>query len=336
MSLSNLRVTQNKINGINQNTMRAFTVLLFVFVCSLSLKAQDDLSKLFDNVTPKNEKHQVISTFKSPQIVNGQSNETMHKHDLLFVVMHRFGDIAGSYGGMQTFYGLDNSSDILIGFDYGISDRWSLGFGRTKGAPNGTNTSQKQMFYVKTKYRLIKQTTDNRLPFSVTLFGNSVASGMDRQSLVTSDADFQKFSDRMSFVTQAIITRKFSDNFSLALTPTYVLRNYVSFMDMNNIYSLGIGGRLKVSHRMAIIADYFLTFRSEESKNYFLQQKGFRFYNPLGVGLEMETGGHVFNFIFTNSTAILENQFIPSTSSSWTKGGFRWGFSISRTFTLSK
>lgn len=316
--------------------MRTFTVLLFVIVCSLSLKAQDDLSKLFENVTPKSEKLPVTATFKSPQIVNGQCNETMHKHDLLFVVMHRFGDIAGSFGGIQTFYGLDNSSDILIGFDYGISDRWSFGFGRTKGAPNGTNTSQKQLFYVKTKYRLIRQTTDNRIPFSVTLYGNSVASGMDKQNLVTSDANFEKFSDRMSFVAQAIITRKFSDNFSIALLPTYVRRNYVSYMDMNNIYSLGIGGRIKVSHRMAIIADYFLSFRSQESKDYFLNQKDFRFYNPLGIGLEMETGGHVFNMVFTNSTAILENQFIPSTSSSWTNGGFRWGFSISRTFTLHK
>jgi hypothetical protein len=294
------------------------------------------LSKLFSDSVLAKENIPVAATFKSPQIINGQSNETMHKHDLLFVVMHRFGDIAGSYGGMQTFYGLDNSSDILIGFDYGISNRWSLGLGRAKGAPNGTNTNQKQLFYVKTKYRLIRQSTDNRVPVSITIFGNSVASGMDRLNVVTSDADFQKFSDRLSFVTQAIITRKFNDSFSLALSPTYVMRNYVSFMDMNNIYGLGIGGRLKVSHRMAVVADYFLSFRSQRSNDYFLQQKGFRFYNPLGVGLEMETGGHVFNFIFTNSTAILENQFIPSTSSSWTKGGFRWGFSISRTFTLSK
>ena len=316
--------------------MKTFAFILFVFGFNLTLKSQDDLSKLFDDGTSKNERNPVIATFKSPQIINGQSNETMHKHDLLFVVMHRFGDIAGSYGGMQTFYGLDNSSDILIGFDYGISDRWSLGIGRTKGAPNGTNTSQKQMFYVKTKYRLIRQSTDNRIPVSITLFGNDVVSGMDRLALATTDANFQKFSDRMSFVAQAIIARKFSDNFSLALSPTFVRRNYVPFMDMNNLFGLGVGGRMKVSHRMAVIADYFLSFRSQESKNYFLQQKGFRFYNPLGVGLEMETGGHVFNFIFTNSTAILENQFIPSTSSSWTKGGFRWGFSISRTFTLSK
>jgi hypothetical protein len=315
--------------------MKPFMIILIFFVCNSSLKAQDDLSKLFDDKETKQEKLPVTATFKSPQIINAQSNETMHKHDLLFVVMHRFGDIAGSYGGMQTFYGLDNSSDILIGFNYGISDRWSLGLGRAKGAPT-TNTSQKQLFYINTKYRLIRQSTDNRIPVSVTLFGNSVASGMDRQKLVTSDADFQKFSDRLSFVTQAIISRKFSDDLSVAVLPTYIRRNYVSYMDMNNMFSLGVGGRMKVTHRMAVIADYFLSFRSHESKNYFLQKKEFKFYNPLGIGLEMETGGHVFNFIFTNSTAILENQFIPSTSSSWVKGGFRWGFSISRTFTLSK
>ena len=317
--------------------MNPIAFILFFFVCSLSVKAQDDLSNLMDKLQPKKVKSPVTATFKSLQIINAQSNETMHKNDLRFVVLHRFGDIAGTFGGMKpNFYGLDNSTDILIGFDYGLSDRWSLGLGRTKGA-TGRNTSQKQLFYLNTKYRLIRQSTNNNMPISVTLFGNGILSGMDKLPDVTTDADFQKYSDRMSYDAQVIITRKFSDNFSLALLPTFVRRNYVSFMDMNNMFALGIGGRMKITHRMAVIADYFLSFRSQESKNYFLQQKnGFKFYNPLGLGLEMETGGHVFNFIFTNSTAILENQFIPSTISSWFNGGFRWGFSISRTFTLSK
>ncbi|HAH23850.1 MAG TPA: hypothetical protein DCL77_08845 [Prolixibacteraceae bacterium] len=316
--------------------MRTILILSFFFICIPLLKAQEDLDQQMDELVPKSKNIPVTATFKSPQILNGQSNETMHKHDMLFVVMHRFGDIAGSFGGIQTFYGLDNASDILIGFDYGITNRLSLGVGRTKGAPNGTNTSQRELFYIKPKFRLIRQSTDNRIPVSVTLYANGVASGMQKLNLTTSDADFQKFSDRLSFLTQAIIARKFNDDLSLALLPTYVRRNYVSFMDMNNLFGLGMGGRMKLSHRMALIADYFYSFRSKESKDYFLQQKGFKFYNPLGVGLEMETGGHVFNFIFTNSTAILENQSIPSTSSSWTKGGFRWGFSITRTFTFKK
>lgn len=314
------------------------TILLFSFLLIgfPLLRAQEELEQLLEEMVPTQDSLPVTATFKSTQIINGQSTETMHKKELIFVVMHRFGDIAGSFGGMQTFYGLDNSSDILIGFDYGLSNRLSIGVGRTKGAPNGTTTSQQQLFYLKSKYRLIRQSADNRLPFSVTLFGNGVISGMDKATIVTSDANFQQFSDRMSFVAQAIIARKFSDHLSLALLPTYVRRNYVSFMEMNNMTALGIGGRMKVSKRMAVIADYFLSFRSQESKDYFLQQKDFRFYNPLGIGLEMETGGHVFNFIFTNATAILENQFIPSTSSTWTKGGFRWGFSITRRFTIGK
>lgn len=316
--------------------MKTISLAFFVFCLSSLLKAQDDLSKLFDD-TGQNEVHYpVIATFKSPHIINGQSNETMHKRDLLFVVMHRFGDIAGSFGGIKTFYGLDNSTDILIGFDYGLTDNWSIGTGRTKGSPNGVNTDQKQLFYLNTKYRLMHQTVDNHFPFSVTLFGNGVVSGMDKSDRITSDAAFQKFSDRMSFTAQAIIARKFSDNVSLAVSPTYVRRNFVTFMDMNDLFALGLGGRMKFNRRMAVVVDYFLSFRSRENKDYFLQQKGFRFYNPLGLGLEIETGGHVFNLIFTNSTAILENQFVQSTSSSWTKGGFRWGFSISRTFTLSK
>ena len=316
--------------------MKTISLAFFVFIFSSVLKAQDDLSKLFDD-TDQNENHYpVIATFKSPYIINGQSNETVHKHDLLFIVMHRFGDIAGNFGGIKTFYGLDNSTDILIGFDYGITDNWSIGTGRTKGSPNGINTDQKQLYYLNSKYRLIRQTIDNHIPISVTLFGSGVISGMDKSDRSTSDASFQKFSDRMSFTAQAIITRKCSDKLSFAVSPTYVRRNLVTFKDMNNLFALGLGGRMKFSQRMAIVVDYFLSFRNQASKDYFLSQKEFRFYNPLGVGLEIETGGHVFNLIFTNSTAILENQFIPSTSSSWTKGEFRWGFSISRTFTLSK
>ncbi|MEJ5960863.1 DUF5777 family beta-barrel protein [Pedobacter immunditicola] len=313
-------------------------MLLFIFTCIFSapLKAQDDLSKLFKDTAGRQGRVPVIATFKSPQIINGQSNETTPKSDLLFVVMHRFGDVGGSNGGVDNFFGLDNSTDILIGFNYGISDKLSTGLGRVKGAPNGTGTDQRQLVYLNLKYRLLQQTEDNYIPVSLTLFGNAAVSVMEKSDLQTSDAAFTDFGDRMSYVSQVIIARKFNDNVSFALTPTYVRRNYVPFMDKNNTFALGVGARVKFTKRMAIVADYFHNFRTEESKDYFLTQKDFRFYDPLGIGLEIETGGHVFNLIFTNATAILENQYVPNTSSSWTKGEFRWGFSISRTFTLSK
>lgn len=312
------------------------TLIFIIIACfgTAPLLAQVDLEKLFKDSVTDEELLPVLETFKSPRLINGQSNETIHKNDLLFVVIHRFGDFAGKNGGTKTFFGLDNSTDILIGFDYGISDDLNIGIGRAKGAPNGVSTDQAQLYYLKAKYRVLRQSTGQGMPFSVTLWGNTAVSGMKKRDLVTSDAGFSDFSDRMSFVAQTILSRKFSEGLSIALLPTYVRRNYVTFMDKNNMFALGIGGRVKVSKWMAVVVDYFIAFRDQDTKDYFLQEKDFRFYNPLGVGLEIETGGHVFNLSFTNSTAILENQFIPGTSSSWTKGAFRWGFSITRTFSL--
>ncbi|UKJ07607.1 DUF5777 family beta-barrel protein [Solitalea lacus] len=318
------------------NKPKAVTLIL-VLMCLKSLGAmaqKADTAFASDSISGKN--FPVIATFKSGLIINCQSNETLHKHDLLVDIAHRFGDIAGANGGVHNFYGLDNSTDIYISFKYGITDRFTIGAGRAKGAPNGVNTFQKELYNLSLKYRLLQQTTDNRMPVSVTLYGNTIICGMEPLDLATSDADFQKFGDRLSFTTQAIISRKFNSNFSLALLPTYIRRNYVSFMDMNNMFALGVAGRFKFTKRMAIVADYTHSFRSSESKDYYKNENDFTFYNALGVGLEIETGGHVFNLSFTNSTAILESQFVPSTSSSWTSGQFRWGFNISRTFTLKR
>ncbi len=312
-------------------------LILIVFLTGfihLSLVAQTDLGQLFSEPAEAG-REPVTAIFKSPWLINSQSIETVHKHDLMFTVMHRFGDLAGRNGGTETFFGLDNSTDILIGFTYGLTDRFNVGLGRAKGAPNGVNTDHSQLFYVNTKYRLLQQTTDGHTPFSLAFFGNSAISAMKKRPVVTSDAAFDGAGDRLSFVAQLIIARKFSENLSVAISPTYIRRNYVSYMDVNNLFALGIGGRLKVSKRMAVVVDYAISFRKEDSKDYFRAGKDFRFYNPLGVGLEIETGGHIFNMSFTNTTATLENQFMPSTSSSWTKGQFRWGFTITRTFSLA-
>ncbi len=294
--------------------------------------AQPELARLFPD-SGRN-RAPVIATFTSTQLINSQSNETRHRHDLVFIVQHRFGDIAGKNGGIKNFFGLDNSSDIQIGFEYGITDRWTAGTGRTKGAPNGVNTFLKQLYYINMKYRLLEQTADDNMPFSLTLFGNMVVSAMAPQQSVTADAHFTRFSDRLGYTAQLILARKFSRGLSLAIQPSFIRRNYVMYMDMNNLFAIGLGGRVRLTPSVALLADYFLPFRKRATTDYYKREKDFAFYDALGVGLEIETGGHVFNLSFTNATAILENQFIPSTSSTWTNGGFRWGFSISRVFTL--
>jgi hypothetical protein len=292
--------------------------------------AQQDLEKALSVGKPDHEK--VMSTFKSTKLINLHTNETIHKNELDFKVDHRFGDIAGSNGGIRQFFGLDNSTDVRIGFDYGLSDRLTAGLARAKGA-----TIVQQLYELSLKFKLLEQSTDGNLPFSVTAFAsNTIAAVKANKEDPASAISYHNFSDRMNYVSQLIIARKFNSNLSVVLIPSYVHRNYTAFRDQNDLLAVGAGGRLKVSKWMSLVVDYVINFRNKEDKKYLEQLNSTKFHNPLGVGLEMETGGHVFHLNFTNATALQESQFIPQTTSSWLKGQYRWGFSISRRFSFNK
>lgn len=310
---------------------KIFLIVSIILLPLFSVYSQENMENyLPTETTIEKDTVPVYATFKSTRIINARSNETVHKRELDFIISHRFGDAGGQYGGFETFYGTDNASDIKIAFDYGLTDRLSVGISRTKGA-----TAIRQLLETNIKYKLIEQTERNRRPFGITLFGNAVVSAMTSNVKTTVPDHFDNFSDRWSFVAQTIISRKFNSNFSLALLPTYTHYNRVGYGDSNDVFAVGIGSRYKVSKRMALIADYFYTFDSNNRKEFF-ERNGLPFYNPLAVGLEIETGGHVFQLTFMNSTALLENQFIPYTTTSWEKGQFRWGFSISRPFSFNK
>ncbi|MDR6565735.1 DUF5777 family beta-barrel protein [Chitinophaga ginsengisegetis] len=306
--------------------MKYISTILLCCVLSVFAHAQG-LDKLFDSTATGHTK--VRDTYKSTRIVQGQSTEMLRKHELDFRVTHRFGDAGGEFGGTKTFFGTDNSTDIRIAFEYGVSDNLMVGISRTKGSGD-----LQQLYEGLVKYRFLQQTTDNHVPLSLAVFGNAVISGMPSATDKTSAAYFEDGADRLMYVAQAIVSRKFGDKLSLTLSPTYIHRNHVAYMDMNNMFALGAAGRLKLSKRMGFLAEYYYPFRSQESKDYFKSARGISFYNPLAVGLEIETGGHVFSITFTNSTAIQESQFIPETTTSWLQGQFRWGFNISRRFTL--
>ncbi|WP_160716215.1 DUF5777 family beta-barrel protein [Chitinophaga solisilvae] len=303
-------------------------IAIMLLCCSISAwcTAQDDLSRMFDTTGPKHKR--VLYTYKGTRIILGQSTEMLRKHELDFRIDHRFGDAAGEFGGPKTFFGTDNSTDIRIAFEYGITDQLMVGLGRSKGGG-----VQQQLIDALVKYRLLQQTTDNYIPVSLAVLGNATISCMTSADDEHEPTYFGTTADRLSYVAQAIVSRKFGDRLSLTLSPTYVHRNRVGYQDMNNMFALGASGRLKISKRVGFVMEYYFPFRSQESKDYFKSQ-GITFYNPLGAGIEIETGGHVFRINFTNSTAIQESQFIPETVSSWLQGQYRWGFNISRRFTL--
>lgn len=203
-----------------------------------SVFAQTDLdSFLVEEKTPK----YVIASFKATRIVNAHSIETVRKGVLDFRITHHFGDVGGNSGGVHTLYGFDNASDIRFGFEYGINDRLTAGFGRSKVAENLD-------FFI--KYRLLRQTLDNRMPVSVTVFADMAITPQVNKAVYT------EFANRMSYVYQLLIARKFSKFLTLQVMPLYLHRNYVANPnDNNDLFSLGFGGRLKLTKRFSIIGD---------------------------------------------------------------------------------
>ena len=297
-------------------------VALSLLLVSLNVLSQDTISS-----TPQNTEPEYIWIFSSPRLINANTVELQPKGILEFKVTHNFGDIAGDNGGVKNFFGLDNATDVRIGFQYGLSKRINLIAARSKGAG-----ALRQLYELGIKYRLMQQANDAKHPLSVTLFANTVVSAMKADTLADRENSFNDFSDRLSQVVQLLIARKFG-NISLQLSPTLINTNYVVNGDDNTLFALGGAFRLPVKGKFSVLIDYFHTFRSQSSIDFFKTQ-GTRFYDAVGVGIELLTEGHVFHLNFTNATEILENRFLPRTVTSWSKGQYRWGFTVSRDFDL--
>ncbi len=299
-----------------------------------SFYAQDtDLLSMVEDAPKKNEP--VYATFKTYRLGNAQTIETVKKNHLDFRIAHRFGNIYDSdlqnpiNQTFQTFMGFDNNNDIRFSFDYGITDDITIGIGRSSYFMKMVDGSL--------KWKLLKQTTNFKVPVSITFFGDV---GYVHEPTATIYAGVNKtFATdelhRFNYVSQLIIASKLSKAISLEIVPTYMHRNFITQRintnndaeDVNGFFSLGFGGRIKMSKRVCLIGDYFYNMAP------FFQNND-KATNPLSFGVELETGGHVFSLFFTNAGGLIENNFIPYTFDKWTKGQVKFGFNISRTFAL--
>ena len=293
-------------------------IILTTFFFSLQLSAQDSKEK------------RAVQIFSSEKTINANTPETVGKGKMAFKVSHSFGDIAGKAGGIKNFFGLDNSTDVRIGFQVGLGKHFDVIAARAKGAG-----LQQRSFELGFKYKLMEQLeNDPSHPLSVALFVNTAIATNKASSFPNQDNSYKDFSDRVSNVLQLIIAKKMG-KVSLQLNPTFLTRGYAISYDQKSMFALGGAIRLPlVANRLNLIVDYFHPFRREAVEDSFRIKDNIKFSDPLGIGFEIITSGHIFRLNFTNATEILENRFIPRTISSWGKGQFRWGFAISRNFTL--
>ncbi len=284
---------------------KIFSILLLLPLQNLF--AQD----LLDLVEDKPKKEFVTNAFKSTRVINTHSVEFLGAGVLDVRILHRFGTFNS---GLDNLYGFDQAN-MRLGFDYGISKRLMIGVGRS-------NVQKELDGFI--KYRLIWQGKGpGSWPISV-----AVVSGATMNTMPWADPNRVNFeTSRLAFYYQVMIARKFSESFTLQLTPSIVHTNLVPLeTDPNDVYSVGIGGRLKLSRRISFNWDYHFVLPTYQRTGY---------YNYAGIGFDIETGGHVFQLHVTNSVGMNERAFITNTTDDISSMGLRLGFNLSRVFTLT-
>jgi hypothetical protein len=276
-----------------------------------ALQAQDDdLLGLVEDEKPK--KELVKNAFKSTRVINGHAMEFLSAGTMDFRILHRFGQLDQGY---KNFFGLDQAS-MRMAFDFGITNNLMAGIGRS--------TFKKEVDGF-VKYGLLRQSKGSKgFPFTLAL-----VAGITMNTMPWADPGITNYvSSRFAYYYQAVLGRKFSEHLTLQLSPTFVHLNLVPLHTQpNDLYSLGFSGRYKVTKRMAITWDYFYRFNGKvKNVN----------YDPLSVGIDLETGGHVFQLHLSNCPGMNERAFISETTNSWTRGEIRMGFNLSRIFQLNK
>jgi hypothetical protein len=293
--------------------MRQLLLAFLIFLIPLGIFAQDDLMNMI-NQDPAKDINYTTATFKSTRIMNGHSIERMLPGQLDVRISHRFGTLnSGGYN----FWGLDQSN-IHLGLEYGILKWLMVGVGRSEFEKTYDGFA---------KFSILRQSSGAKLmPVSISLFSSAAFNSLKW----TDPSKPNYFSSRLSYVGQILIARKISEGLSLQLTPSYVHRNLVpTELDPNDLFALGAGGRLKLTKRISLNAEYYYVANPK-------QNMSTQIYNPLSLGFDIETGGHVFQLFFTNSLGMTEKQFIGATTGQWKKGDVHFGFNISRVFTLKK
>lgn len=272
--------------------------------------SQEDLLKELQQSEVK-EKEYVSSTFKGSRLINGQTIETRYKGELEFIFAHRFGPMNG---GLYELYGLDQAY-VRIGLEYGLSDRLGVGIGR-----NSVDKTVDGFL----RFKALRQSKAG-MPISLTAFGIMAVKTSPKDENAGYDITFQ---DRTSYTAQLLIARKFTPALSLQLMPSYVHKNTVDqSIEDNDQIALGVGGRIKVSRSVALTTEYYYRFNVHDNNPY---------YNSIGFGVDIETGGHVFQIVITNSRGLTERAFITETTGEFFDGDIHLGFNVTRIFQLKR
>ncbi len=292
-------------------SLKRQTITIFLVLFSSLMIAQDDEMDLLDLLGEADVVNYTTASFKSSLVVNLESIENTHKGVLDFKIMHRFGPVND---GFYEFFGLDQATTRL-GFKYGLTDRIEFGIGRST-----LNKNYDGSF----KWRILWQSTGSKImPISLSFY--TVTSYQSVNYGENDPREIYKV-DKFSYTFQFLLARKFNEKLTMQLVPSMVHRNIVeTSAESNDVFSLGLAGRIKLTNRLSVNLEYYYSLPDQLASSY---------TNPLSIGLDLETGGHVFQLLFTNAVGMVADQAITETVGKWGNGDIRFGFNISRVFTI--
>jgi hypothetical protein len=283
------------------------TLLILVLAFGIHGRAQDTTDLLKQLGVEEPQKELVYASFKSSRVIMSHSIEMLRAGVLDFRILHRFGKVSG---GTYEFFGLDGPATVRLGLDYGLTNNISFGIGRS---------AYKKELDGFLKFRPLQQSSGpGSFPISVV----AVAGATYAADTITKR---YHSSDRFAFYWQALIGRKFNDAITIQIMPTVLHKNIVAQGEKNDLFAGGVGARFKLSKRISFNLDYYYVLNQVQGIS-----------NPLSVGFDIETGGHVFQLHFTNAKGINERAFLAETSDHWDNGDIQFGFNISRSFQIKK
>lgn len=286
-------------------------ILCMAFYPVMAQEAGDDLMNLLENELEEEKTEYTTATFKATRIITSRSVEMPAQFDMQFIIAHRFGRVNS---GWRDFFGLDNAN-IRFGIEAGLTDWLSVGFGRS-------NVMKFWDGFARVK--VLRQSTGKRkMPITMVLLGSVGISSTE----FTDPTRDNKVSSRVAYAYQIMIARKFHRTFSLQVMPTMVHRNLVATTaDKNDIFSIGAGARQLITGSVSINMEYFYLLPNQVSS--------INAQNAFSVGVDIETGGHVFQIMATNALGMVEQFYVGETTGRWLKGDIHIGFNVNRVFTL--
>lgn len=302
-------------NMFRSITMAAVSILLW----SNILYAQDA-----DSVEVKQPKEYVKQTFDHPQLINTQTNEVLPERTWMFRIQHRFGAIGFDESFYEDFLGLDLFANIRLGYSTAITKDLMIGVGRTK---------VDKIWDFEAKYALLKQTKDNKMPFSLSVYSNM---GINSDEAVEADSTLffadsttlfvPKFAHRVNYDFEVIIARKFGNAASFQFTPTFIYRNLAEPGATNHTFALPFSGRVRIGMKSFIVFEYAYVINN--------RTKDFR--DPISLGVEISTLGHAFKMFVSSTDQLLGQEMYTNSSYDYTDGEFLFGFNITRKFWRKK